>query len=191
MRPDDHVVSPQQNRSKTADDEPLAAQLRRLRPRARSGPSGDDRRGWHGRHECASAGGNRGSSPDGGCSVGRSACSRFSLHNIRVLAGASHAQAATQSKFTRAGRSGKFTQAGTRSKERHTRGQRYGLDPYEVKPGTGSETQTNHRRLPLTVCWRDTPWQLDRIGSFGLVGIVGTWGTLLGCRLVPIRCRPE
>ena len=52
---------------------------RDLRPRARRDPCGDAQREWHGRRGCACAGGTRGSSPDGGCSAGRCACSRGSL----------------------------------------------------------------------------------------------------------------
>ena len=50
-----------------------------LRRRARSGPYGDERRGCCGPHGCASADGSRGSWPGGGCSAGKSACSRCSL----------------------------------------------------------------------------------------------------------------
>ena len=50
-----------------------------LRRRARSGPYGDERRGCCDPHGCASADGSRGSWPGGGCSAGKSACSRCSL----------------------------------------------------------------------------------------------------------------
>ena len=50
-----------------------------LRRRARSGPCGDERRGCCDPHGCASADGSRGSWPGGGCSAGKSACSRCSL----------------------------------------------------------------------------------------------------------------
>ena len=49
---------------------------RRLRPTACRGPWRGGWRGWRGRHGCACAAGNRGSSRAGGCSAGRCACSR-------------------------------------------------------------------------------------------------------------------
>ena len=52
---------------------------RRLRPTACRGPWLGGRRGRRGRHGCACAAGNRGSSHAGGCSAGRCACSRLRL----------------------------------------------------------------------------------------------------------------
>jgi hypothetical protein len=49
---------------------------RRLKPTACRDPWRGEWRGWRGRHGCACAAGNRGSSRAGGCSAGRCACSR-------------------------------------------------------------------------------------------------------------------
>src|SRR5690606_29233310 len=46
------------------------------RQRGRRGPCDGGSPGWRGRRGCACAAGNHGSSHDGGCSAGRSACSR-------------------------------------------------------------------------------------------------------------------
>ena len=56
----------------------------RLRPTVRCGPCADEPAGWRGRRGCASADGSRGSWLGGGCSAGRSACSRSG--SITILA---------------------------------------------------------------------------------------------------------
>ena len=54
-------------------------EARSLRLTVPGGPWSGARRGWSDRRGCASGPGSRGSWPDGGCSAGRSACSRWSL----------------------------------------------------------------------------------------------------------------
>ena len=56
-----------------------------VRPTALRGPCDDERPEWPGPHGSASAAGNHGSSRVGGCSAGRCACSRLSLHCQELL----------------------------------------------------------------------------------------------------------
>lgn len=77
------VWSRSRSQNSPATDGQQGAQSSRLRPTARRGPCADAPAEWRDRRESASAAGSRGSWPGGGCSVGRSACSRSRSITIR------------------------------------------------------------------------------------------------------------